>query len=128
MVCVVSVDPELIGQQIQGNLEYLGDVVLKLTSFKEHSEKKIGEYDGTIQILKQARLHGLISPPLSPFDLYGLKLQKGKVGIIIEYIQLEPEEERADENLDQKGVSSKKKAKGASSTLCNPTKSHQLDF
>jgi len=52
MICVVSVDPELIGQQIQGNLEYLGDVVLKLTSFKEHSEKKIGEYDGTIQILK----------------------------------------------------------------------------
>lgn len=122
MVCVISVDPELLSQRIQANLQNLADVVLKLTSFMEHTELKIGEYDGTIQLLKQPRLHGLICPPLSPFDIYALKLQKGKTGILIENIHLEPESDRAgqDENLEQKGVSSKKKAKsGASSILCN---------
>lgn len=51
-VCMISVDQELISNRIQGNLEYLGDIVLKLTSFKEHQELKIGEYDGTIKLLK----------------------------------------------------------------------------
>jgi hypothetical protein len=68
--------------------------VLKLTSFKEHQELKIGEYDGTIKLLKQARIHGLMSH-LSPFDIYALKLQKGKTGITIEKIHLEPESDRA---------------------------------
>ena len=56
---------------------------MKLTSFKEHSELKIGEYDGTVKLLKQPRLNGLISY-LSPFDIYALKLAKGKTGIAIE--------------------------------------------
>jgi hypothetical protein len=60
---------------------------------------QIGEYDGTIKLVKQPRIHGLISS-LSDFDIYALKL-KGKTGIIVEKIHLEPGEDRAgqDENL-----------------------------
>lgn len=83
---------------------------MKVTSFQEHSELKIGEYDGTIQLVKQPRINGLICPPLSQFDLYALKL-KGKHNIMVEYIHLEPETDRTgqDENLEQKGASKKKK-------------------
>ena len=35
-------------------------------------------------------MHGLISH-LSEFDIYALKLKKGKTGIVIEKIHLEPE-------------------------------------
>ena len=71
---------------------------------------KIGEYDGTLQILKQPRIHGIIGD-LSKFDIYAIKLLKHKAGIVIENIHLEPEEDRAaqDENLEQKGASSKKR-------------------
>ena len=100
---------------------------MKLTSFQEHTELKIGEYDGTIQIVKQPRLNGLICPPLSHFDIYALKL-KGKQNIVVELIHLEPETDRTgqDENLEQKGAGSKKKggnkkSSTASSQLCNPT-------
>ena len=81
--------------------------------------------------MKQPRIHGLICPPLSEFDIYALKL-KGKHNIAIEKIHLEPEQDRTgqDENLEQKGASTRKtKVKqNASSSLCNPTKSHNLDF
>lgn len=80
---MISVDQDLLSTKIVNNLWYLGDIVFKLTSFKEHAELKIGEYDGTINILKQARLNGLISY-MSPFDIYALKLSKGKTGIKIE--------------------------------------------
>jgi hypothetical protein len=53
----------------------------------------IGEYDGTIKILKQPKLHGLISH-ISEFDIYALKL-KGKSGINVEKIHLEPEQDRS---------------------------------
>jgi len=61
---------------------------------------KIGDYDGTLKLIKQPRLHGLICAPLAEFDIYALKL-KSKSGIEIEKIHLEPEEDRAgqDENL-----------------------------
>ncbi len=49
---MISVDQDLLSTKIVNNLGYLGDIVLKLTSFKEHAELKIGEYDGTINILK----------------------------------------------------------------------------
>ena len=52
MTVVVSVDSNLIDTSIKNTLDYLSDVVLQLTSFKEHSELKIGEYDGTISLLK----------------------------------------------------------------------------
>jgi hypothetical protein len=65
-----------------------------LTSFKEHVELKIGEYDGTIRLLKQPRIHGLIGH-LSEFDVYALRVRKGKTGIAIEKIHLEPESDRA---------------------------------
>ena len=60
---------------------------------------KLGEYDGTIKLLKQPKIHGLISH-LSEFDIYALRL-KGKTGIVVEKIHLEPEDDRAgqDENL-----------------------------
>lgn len=72
---------------------------------------KIGEYDGTIKLLKQPKIHGLISN-LAEFDIYALRL-KGKYGIIVEKIHLEPEEDRAgqDENLMQKGTKENKKSK-----------------
>lgn len=134
MTVLISVDANLVGSHIQNSLEHLCDTVIKLTSFKEHTELKIGEYDGTIQLVKQPRIHGLICPPLSEFDIYALKL-KGKHNINIEKIHLEPEQDRTgqDENLEQKGVSTKKnksskQGSGASSVLCNPTKSHNLDF
>jgi hypothetical protein len=62
---------------------------------------------------------------LPAFDIYALKL-KGKAGIVVELIHMDPEEDRAeqDENLQQKGT----KKKGVSSVACNPTKSHQIDF
>jgi hypothetical protein len=111
-VCLISCDKNLIDQVISNNLEHIGDTVLKLTSFKEHTELKIGEYDGTLQILKQPRIHGIIGD-LSKFDIYALKLLKHKSGIVVETIHLEPEEDRAgqDENLEQKGASGSTKKK-----------------
>lgn len=60
---------------------------------------KIGEYDGTLTLLKQPKIHGLIST-ISEFDIYALRL-KAKSSIIVEKIHLEPEEDRSkqDENL-----------------------------
>lgn len=60
---------------------------------------RIGDYDGTIKFIKQPKLHGLITHN-AEFDIYALKL-KGKTGIVVEKIHLEPEEDRAgqDENL-----------------------------
>jgi hypothetical protein len=54
---------------------------------------KIGEYDGTIKLLKQPKLHGLISQ-MSDFDIYAIRM-KGKTGMVVEKIHLEPEEDRA---------------------------------
>jgi len=54
---------------------------------------KIGDYDGTIKLLKQPRIHGLISNS-SEFDIYAIRL-KGKTGIVVEKIHLEPEDDRA---------------------------------
>ena len=54
---------------------------------------KIGDYDGTLRLLKQPKIHGLLSS-LSEFDVYALRL-KGKQGIIVEKIHLEPEDDRA---------------------------------
>ena len=98
-VCLISVDEDLLPKSFFPHLTFFGDLVMKLTSFKDHQELKIGDYDGTLKLLKQPRLHGLLSG-LSDFDIYALRL-KGKTGIIIEKIHLEPEEDRAgqDENL-----------------------------
>ena len=71
-----------------------------MTSFKDHAEMRIGEYDGTLRVLKHAKLHGLICSPLPPTDVFALKLSS-KQGLVVERIHLEPEEDRAgqDENL-----------------------------
>ena len=91
------------------NLKYLADQVLQVTSFKDHSEMRIGDYDGTLRILKHVRLNGLICTPIAETDIFALKLSS-KHGLLIERIHLDPEEDRADqdENLMQKGTKSKK--------------------
>lgn len=83
----------MLNKEMANHLVFLADQVLKLTSFKDHSELKIGEYDGTIRLVKQPRVHGLLST-LSDFDVYALRL-KGKTGIVVEKIHLEPEDYRA---------------------------------
>ena len=87
---------------------------------------RIGDYDGTLRILKHIRLHGLICAPVPPTDTFALKLSS-KQGLLVERIHLEPEEDRAgqDENLMQRGGASNKAKKAqssAASVACNPTK------
>lgn len=79
-VCLISVEEQLLPNFVNSNLVYLSDLVLQLTSFKDHTEMKIGDYDGTIKLVKQPKIHGLICPPLAEFDIYALKLLK-KTGI-----------------------------------------------
>jgi len=59
-VCLISVDEDVLSKYIINSILYLADSVLKITSFKDFTERKIGEYDGTISIIKQPKLHGLI--------------------------------------------------------------------
>jgi hypothetical protein len=62
---------------------------MKITSFKDHSEMRIGDYDGTIRLLKMQRIHGVVGN-LPDSDVYALKL-KSKSGIAVEKIHLDPE-------------------------------------
>eukprot|EP00347_Sterkiella_histriomuscorum_P018973 403343453 len=139
-VLMIQVDEDLLSKFVYNNLFFEADLVVKLTSFQDHQEMIIGEYDGTLRFLKQPKLHGLICAPLAEFDVYALKL-KGKQGIVVEKIHLEPEEDRSgqDENLQQRGKKVQTKGNSSSSSCghshgstasvqCNPTKSHQLDF
>ena len=86
---------------------------------------RIGDYDGTLRILKHVRLHGLVCSPVPPTDTFAIKLST-KLGLKIERIHLDPEEDRAgqDENLMQKGEkkSGAGKKAGVASVACNPTK------
>ena len=93
-VCLISVDENLLAKFVTDNLIYLADHVIKLTSFKDHTEMKISDYDGTLRLLKVPRIHGFISSPLPDSDVYALKL-KSKSGIVVERIHLDPEEDRA---------------------------------
>lgn len=122
-VCLISVDEDLLPKPVANHLAYLADSIFKLTSFKDHQESAIGDYDGTIKFIKQPKLHGFISV-MSEFDIYALRL-KGKTGMVVEKIHLDPEEDRSgqDENLMQKGTGAKKK-EGVASVQCNPTKAH----
>lgn len=56
---------------------------------------RIGEYDGTLRVLKHARINGLICPPVAETDTFAIKLSK-KQGLVVERIHLDPEEDRAD--------------------------------
>ena len=96
-VCLIVVDEKLTSSC--AHLQYLADTVLRVTSCK------VADYDGTLTIVKQSRLHGLIGS-MTDTDVYAIR--KVKTGIIVERIHLEPEEERADENLGKKkgGVAS----------------------
>ena len=89
---------------------------------------KIGDYDGTLRVLKHVRLNGLICPPVPETDTFAIKLSS-KQGLIVERIHLDPEEDRADqdENLNQKG-SRPQKNKSVAAVACNPTQQHKIDF
>jgi hypothetical protein len=63
--CLISVDEDLLPKTLVKILVFLSDSAYKLTSFKgkqrnhiksslsvDHQEMKIGEYDGTIKLLK----------------------------------------------------------------------------
>ena len=125
-VCLISVEESLLNKNLTANMSYLADQVLQVTSFKDHAEMKIGEYDGTLKLLKQVKLHGFLCAPLPDTDIYAIKVSN-KVGLTIERIHLDPEEDRAgqDENLMQKGT---KEKKGVASVACNPKSQHKLDF
>jgi hypothetical protein len=84
----------LLPKFVSANLTSQADLVLKVTSFKDHSEMKIGDYDGTLRLLKLPRINGFINSPLPDSDIYALKL-KSKSGISVEKIHLDPEEDRA---------------------------------
>lgn len=83
---------------------------------------KIGEYDGTLRLLKQVRINGFICPPVAETDTFAIKLSK-KSELLVERIHLDPEEDRADqdENLNQKGSGPAKKTKSVAAIACNPT-------
>ena len=51
-VFMIQVDEDLISRYLFNNLFFMSDLVLKITSFKDNIEMKIGDYDGTIRILK----------------------------------------------------------------------------
>jgi len=55
---------------------------------------KIGEYDGTLRLLKMTKLHGLVSTPMPTTDVFALRLTS-RNGLVVERIHLEPEEDRA---------------------------------
>ena len=55
---------------------------------------KIGEYDGTLKILKYARVHAFVPSPFPETDIFALRLTS-KNGLVIERIHLDPEEDRA---------------------------------
>jgi hypothetical protein len=93
-VCLISVDESLLPKFVNTNLISQADLVLKLTSFKDHQEMKIGDYDGTLRLLKLPKINGFINSPLPDSDIYALKL-KSKSGITVEKIHLDPEEDRA---------------------------------
>ena len=63
-VCVISVEEALLPNFLTNNLVCLADQVLQVTSFKDHAEMKIGDYDGTLKLLKHPKIHGLICSPL----------------------------------------------------------------
>lgn len=51
-VCLISVEEQLLSPIITNHLVALADSVYSITSFKDHAEMKIGEYDGTFKLLK----------------------------------------------------------------------------
>ena len=93
-VCLISVEESLLKPHLASNLRFLADQILQVTSFKDHSEMKIGEYDGTLKLLKQVRIHGFICSPLADTDIFALKVSS-KNGLTVEKIHLDPEEDRA---------------------------------
>ena len=82
-VCLISVDESLLNKFVYANLFNQADLVLKLTSFKDHSEMKIGDYDGTLRLAKLPRINGFLNSPLPSSDVFALKV-KSKSGIAVE--------------------------------------------
>ena len=51
-VCMISVEEQLLPPTVKNHLVALADSVVSITSFKDHTEMKIGDYDGTLKLLK----------------------------------------------------------------------------
>jgi len=92
-VCFISVQEGLLSPQLISNLKFLADQVLQVTSFKDNVEMKIGDYDGTLRVLKHPRINGLVCSPMPETDTFAIKLSS-KSGLVIERIHLDPEEDR----------------------------------
>jgi len=73
-----------------------------LTSFRDHPEKQVGDYDGTVRILKLPKLHGFIGGTLPESDVYAIRVKKN--GLAIEKIYLEPEEEEEKKESSTSGT------------------------
>lgn len=51
-VCLISVEERILDRFLVNNLHFLADQVWQITSFKDHLEMQIGDYDGTLKLLK----------------------------------------------------------------------------
>jgi archaellum biogenesis ATPase FlaH len=51
-VCLITVDEDLLPKTFVPHLTLHADLILKLTSFLDHQELRIGDYDGTLKLLK----------------------------------------------------------------------------
>jgi hypothetical protein len=49
---MISVEEQLLPPTVKNHLVALADSVVSITSFKDHAEMKIGDYDGTLKLLK----------------------------------------------------------------------------
>ena len=98
---MLSCDVQLLPEHTQEALFSTADYVLSVTSFKENVELQVGDYEGTLRILKVPRLHIIAGWQLE-FEVWGFRISKGRSGMQIEQIHLEPEEDRTkqDENLE----------------------------
>lgn len=105
------------------------DLVLDFKSFSDSSEKFL-DYQGSIQILKQPTINGLIGHK-ADHDIYVFKSDKRKFAIDV--IHMDPEDGQSaptDTTKSTKEESGKKKPGDATIALCSskPSDKNPLDF
>ena len=57
--CLLTCDEQLMSPEQSKFLQYFADAVWSITSFKDHTSMRIGEYDGTLKLVKSYSLHSL---------------------------------------------------------------------
>ena len=106
-VFTMTIDKNVLkSQAILNYFIKMSDLVFEIKSFSD-SEYKFLDYQGTIQILKQPAINGLIGHK-SSHDIYVFKSDRRK--FLIETVHLQPEEESStnnSENLNTKESQSK---------------------